>query len=162
MGEQVREIKFRAWNGKEMFNVDVLAISPCTWDCPDYGKRGVSLAYQPHIKVMQYTGLHDKNGKEIYEGDILYCHGATGVPLLQSYALPAKNPRGEKFIVVKLDCGYVLRHISTFGKSGYEIPNCIINGWTLMHNYDFWNHQRSFDVIGNIYANKELLGAEHE
>lgn len=67
----MRTIKFRAWNGREMFNVDVLAISPCTWDCPDYGKRGVSLAYQPHIKVMQFTGLHDKNGKEIYEGDIV-------------------------------------------------------------------------------------------
>lgn len=71
MGERMREIKFRAWNGKELFSVDVLAISPCTWDCPDHGKRGVSLAYQPHIKVMQYTGLKDKNGLEIYEGDIL-------------------------------------------------------------------------------------------
>jgi uncharacterized phage protein (TIGR01671 family) len=71
MVERLREIKFRAWNGKEMFNVDVMAISPCTWSCPDYGKKGVSLAYQPHITVMQYTGLKDKNGKEIYEGDIL-------------------------------------------------------------------------------------------
>lgn len=66
-----REIKFRAWNGNEIFNVDVMAISPCTWDCPDYGKRGVSLAYQPNIQVMQYTGLKDKNGVEIYEADIL-------------------------------------------------------------------------------------------
>lgn len=63
----MREIKFRAWNGKEMFDVDVLAISPVGWDS---GGTGVSLAYQPHIKVMQYTGLKDINGTKIYEDDI--------------------------------------------------------------------------------------------
>lgn len=69
----MREIKFRAWDSrsKAMFNVDVLAISPCAWSCPDYGTRGVSLAYQPNIEVMQFTGLRDRHGKEIYEGDIL-------------------------------------------------------------------------------------------
>jgi uncharacterized phage protein (TIGR01671 family) len=71
----MREIKFRAWDGKVMYGVDVLAMSECTWGCPDYGKRGVSLAYQPNIAVMQYTGLEDKNGKEIYEGDIVEREG---------------------------------------------------------------------------------------
>lgn len=74
-----RKPKFRAWDGKAMFNVDVLAISECTWGCPDYGKRGVSLAYQPSIEIMQFTGFHDKNGKEVYEGDIVeaYKHNET-------------------------------------------------------------------------------------
>lgn len=67
----MREYKFRAWDGREMFNVDVLAISPCTWDCPDHGRRGVSLPYQPSVTVMQSTGLFDKNGVEIYGRDIL-------------------------------------------------------------------------------------------
>ena len=107
--------------------------------------------------IMQYTGLKDKNDKEFYDGDILYCNGSTGVPLLQPYGMPAKDPREEKFIVVKLECGFVLRHITAYGKSGYKTPNCIINGWKIMNNYDLWNHQRSFDVIGNIYENPELL-----
>lgn len=77
----MREIKFRAWNdkSKEIFDVDVLAINPVMWDS---GGTGVSLAYQPHIEIMQYTGLRDSkrtkeypNGQEIYEGDIVRCYG---------------------------------------------------------------------------------------
>src|SRR5690554_2183129 len=70
----MREIKFRAWDdkSKEIFVVDVLAINPVTWDS---GGTGVSLAYQPHIKIMQYAGLKDKNGREIFEGDIVSYFG---------------------------------------------------------------------------------------
>jgi len=64
----MREIKYRAWDGYKIFNVDVLAIGACTWDCPDYGKRGVSLTYQPSIKVTEYTGLNDKKVKKFMKG----------------------------------------------------------------------------------------------
>ena len=56
----MREIKFRAWDieKKQMLHIHTLFLKNKDEICP------------PGI-LMQYTGLKDKNGKEIYEGDIL-------------------------------------------------------------------------------------------
>ena len=55
----MREIKFRAWKKytKEMLT----DTSNFTHD--DFSRKG--------FVFMQYTGLHDRNGKEIYEGDVV-------------------------------------------------------------------------------------------
>lgn len=47
----MREIKFRAWTGERMLN--------------EVASNMVE------VELMQYTGLEDKNGKEIFEGDIV-------------------------------------------------------------------------------------------
>ena len=69
----MREIKFRAWDKKRSKWFDDFNITdegnlftfqgrePSTWD-------------QDSIILIQYTGLKDRNGKEIYEGDIIKYH----------------------------------------------------------------------------------------
>jgi hypothetical protein len=57
-----REIKFRAWQDNKMI------VSPIN---SNYGlARFFGFLYED-APLMQFTGLHDKNGKEIYEGDIV-------------------------------------------------------------------------------------------
>lgn len=67
-----REIKFRAWD-----KVSKKMLVPGDINLPDITCNGCPV--EPHtrknlsleMELMQYTGLKDKNGKEIYEGDIL-------------------------------------------------------------------------------------------
>ena len=59
----MREIKFRFWNGKNMIYKNLFDIA-----------KNLSYLNQP----MQYTGIKDKNGKEIYEWDIVDCEDFVG------------------------------------------------------------------------------------
>ena len=80
----------------------------------------------------QYTGLKDKNGKEIYEGDIIFD---------SFYERKAK--------AVFLEGAFWLDYIDNFKE--YET---IHKRYQLLANYD---NKSVLEVIGNIYDNPDLL-----
>ena len=70
-----REIKFRAWDKKNKKMLELGDGNFCFTDCGfcfEGYKFGIDASIGGvHLKLMQFTGLKDKNGKEIFEGDIV-------------------------------------------------------------------------------------------
>ena len=145
----MREIKFRAWiestkkmkpvvgiswNDNEVTFSSELVTQSCGC-CSDIETDWTNLS---DVEIMQYTGLKDKNGTEIYEGDILDC-----------------TSRAVGFIDGD-DRGYDISTIKTVAwQDGFW-------GWSA-NSIDILRQEylsKYYTVAGNIHENPELLEAK--
>lgn len=152
------EIKFRAWIksnlkfDKRFYMVEGIELTKDGYTLPQLYGEGVD-----EIKYMQYTGLKDKNGREIYEGDIInWYHGDAKID-------PEEYSQNYTLCVVKFgfyneDC--IARNISHNGFYGY---------YALEINPEFGKPQINplswmlkSKVVGNIYENPELMEKKNE
>lgn len=125
-----REIKFRAWHPqvKRMFEVGDI----------DFIKEEVMLRHwgwesSNDIDLMQYAGREDKNGRKIYEGDIV----RTG-----------KDNIGDPELMI----GQVIMREGSW----------LIENEKMQEAIELFSEITSREVIGNIFENPELREAQHE
>lgn len=111
-----REIKFRVWSIplKSMFYDDV----------------GIFRKNQTEEILMQFTGLKDKNGKAIYEGDIVSCYTW----------FDGTQDKPDKKSIIKVEL-YLKTNITESMHGGY----------------DGYEHFEDIEVIGNIFDTPDLI-----
>lgn len=146
----MRSIKFRAWDSDENYMFEDVGVSQngnfiifghgSDGDVNHWYNRQEHMEWAGNIEnpfiIMQYTGLKDKNGKEIYEGDICKRDGTNLYEVCWNDNFARYGLKIRKSLSVLVD--------------GLTFP---------MYQYidegDF-----GLEIIGNIYENPELLGVD--
>lgn len=127
----MREIKFRAWDKKikrMAFAFWVASTNGVVW------RSNTEIQIEPTEYIpMQFTGLKDKKGNEIYEGDIAR---------VEAHDINRGQLGPAKGIVEFEDYAFIVN---------VKNPYIISGLWKL------FRFKRSIEVIGNIYENKNLL-----
>lgn len=134
----MRPIKFRAWDGSKMYLPEQSDNDDFMLDCEGSVVHTREVGYERHMQIfrrtgwvlMQYTGLKDKLGNDIYEDDIYITHGEM-----------------RDYYVVDFD------HGAFIGKR-------IINGGGMPLGWDNDIKEANMDwmeVIGNIYEHPHLI-----
>jgi len=141
----MREIKFRAWD--KMNNKMIEPVIPLGAGLMSINK--IFLVYKD-LDWMQFTGLNDKNGKEIYEGDIIHYY--------------VKSKKKDSWEIKEV---YNKKELVSWGvwyddEYGYEIQTWLLGDYYLSeytkYKNKYWDAlDERYEVIGNIYENPELI-----
>lgn len=128
----MREIKFRAWDGNKM-QYSELPPSFAFWKYVSYDSDCLKT-------LMQYTGLKDKNGVEIYEGDIMQLKSR------YPHDFQEKHPH-KKYNRISNGVKYSLEYGAFLLDDTFEREPAFCG----------FDENKQWEVIGNIYENPELI-----
>jgi len=123
----MREIKYRVWTGSKMLEWEDLR-HVALYDILEENHLPMSI-----YKALEYTGLHDKHGKEIWESDIV------SLVLIEDAGLGHKTQTTATVEWDDEDTGFY--YSTEYSKFPHAKP---------------W-YTENVEVIGNIYESPELL-----
>jgi len=154
----MREIKFRAWQkayitqftiNDKLTDCNIPAEMIYYFNTVSHGETNFfnfSFVNKDRYELMQFTDLHDKNGKEIYEGDIVRI--ITAVNEYYDEEGDLIEDENEKIAFISFDDG-------TFVAKNSSGEICQWNDGT--HDWYSLENAIILEVIGNIYENPELI-----
>ena len=137
----MREIKFRAWN-KETKELEYMETN---MTLPLLALFNLEGGGHSHRIFMQFTGLPDKSGKEIYEGDIVR-NGKGIIYEVRWYNF------GFHFDTPKINGCWTSYTLETYEHLHWSGPS-VSPGTEEPKHYKDWH----IEIIGNIYEHKHLL-----
>jgi len=147
-----REIKFRGWHTQQkvMFSAEEMAKDQLTLlptgefiNVSNISTKLSTIYPKDKFIPLQFTGLHDKNGKRIYEGDICRIDMRDAFPSCETDYITR---------VIEFWNGQFVFHARR-----YEVDYINFGLWVRSNNYE--TTLKQVEVVGNIYQNPELLEA---